>query len=363
MMEKILLLLGFLLLVQKVGGQNLVLNPSLEEYLECPYDWNEPIGSLHCAKYWSSGGKSPDYYHKCTNFSTFHPNGVPSNSVGYQVPRTGSAYAGIFVHNPYEPFDYREYMQGSLAEPLKKDTVYRAAFYVSRAEKDGVAIGRLGMLFSIDTIIGVPENPAGLVSSSVINKTPHIENPKERIITDTANWVLICGYFKASGGERYFTIGNYYGRDSTPYILMPLTDRLSYYYVDDVSVEKASVSPFEWLSDSRVCSPDSILRYELPGFLTDVRWSTGDTTHTTHLHGPGIYWVRASWDGCYFTDTVRIEYTPAPAFVFPEDTASICASSLPLSIQITDCCAEKIIWSTGDTTSSTFIHSEGLVWV
>ncbi|MCW5924972.1 MAG: gliding motility-associated C-terminal domain-containing protein [Saprospiraceae bacterium] len=72
--------------------------------------------------------------------------------------------------------------------------------------------------------------------------------------------------------------------------------------------------------------------------------------------------MRAALDGCYFTDTFQIEHTPAPAFGFADDTLMLCHSALPLTLETTDCCAE-VLWSTGDTTKSTKIEQEGLVWV
>jgi gliding motility-associated-like protein len=369
MIKEIILLAGFCLAMLKTEGQNLVLNPSLEEYYQCPFAGSGPLGSIHNAKYWSSAAKTPDYLQTCNMQWGVYLNTAPANFLGYQQPKTGAAYSGIaiydyLVNDPLsQNYDYREYIQGTLSMPLEKDTVYRASFFVSLADKSTGATSRLGMLFSKDSIKAVV-TPIGV--SAVIAKTPQVENPIERILTDTAAWAPVCGYFRASGGERHFTLGNYHDRVNTPYVPVPSLPNprfLIYYYIDDVSVQKASVSPYEWLSDRRICSPDSISRYEAPDFLTDVRWSTGDTAHAALLHGPGTYWVRAAWDGCYFTDTIRIEHTPAPAFAFADDTLTICASDLPLALQITDCCADEVLWSTGDTATAALVHAEGPVWV
>lgn len=185
------------------------------------------------------------------------------------------------------------------------------------------------------------------------------------MLSDTSNWIPICGYLKAEGGESFITIGNFYSNEETPFVsISPNStfDVEAYYFIDDVSVEKSPLNPYQWTQDKTICSPDSASQYTLPASLSDILWSTGDTTHNVSLQGAGTYWVRAALDGCYFSDTFRIEYTPAPAFGFSEDTLTVCNSALPLSLETTDCCAE-VLWSTDDTTKSTEIQQEGLVWV
>src|ERR1043165_5168967 len=87
-----------------VHGQNLVLNPGLENYITCPgfgqfsntyiNDWTKPS--------WGS----TDYYHdSCAGIQ-------PTQ----QLPHGGHAYAGIIGYN--YGAEYREYMTGTLDAPL-----------------------------------------------------------------------------------------------------------------------------------------------------------------------------------------------------------------------------------------------------
>src|SRR5690606_30479231 len=63
-------------------GQNLVPNPSFEEYLECPFSTvelqNQVIG-------WYSWNESPDFFYECSN-DLAGLAGVPGNVFGYQYP-------------------------------------------------------------------------------------------------------------------------------------------------------------------------------------------------------------------------------------------------------------------------------------
>ncbi len=185
------------------------------------------------------------------------------------------------------------------------------------------------------------------------------------MLSDTANWTLICGYYKAAGEEAFITIGNFYTNENTPCTIIspyPINTVKAYYFVDDVSVERTPINPYQWTYDKTICTPDSTSLYTLPSSFTDILWSTGDSSHAVSIQGPGTYWVRAALDGCYFTDTFRIEHTPAPAFGFSDDTLTLCHSALPLTLETNDCCA-GVLWSTGDTTKSIDIQQAGLVWI
>jgi gliding motility-associated-like protein len=76
----------------------------------------------------------------------------------------------------------------------------------------------------------------------------------------------ICGYFKASGGEQYMTIGNFYDIDETPLLtLYPhpgIVVLKAYYLVDDISAELVP-NLYGWTKDRTVCSADSISKYSL----------------------------------------------------------------------------------------------------
>ena len=374
-MRSSILLIGCLFVLIKADGQNLLINPSFEDPVSCPppnWIW-DGLGTIHLAPPWISPLSSADYFTTCYNsVDPFHD--VPTNSYGYQDAKDGHAYAGIYATTlsqpPYNPYTYREYLEGTLTEPLQKDSSYRVSFFVSRADRifQCTAItDRMGAYFHNDfipPIVVVPPNPYPLVA--FIDKKPQVENPAGQMLGDSVNWMPICGYFKASGGERYMTIGNFYDIDDTPIVALypPYPDGTklkAYYLVDDISVSLAP-NLYGWTKDRTVCSADSLNQYSLPGNFENVQWSTGDTAHTTSIQGAGVFWVRAEIDGCIFKDTFEIKHTPSPLFGFANDTLSVCNSNLPLPMAVGDCCAE-VLWSNGDTTSTTEIEQEGLVWV
>ena len=73
----------------------------------------------------------------------------------------------------------------------------------------------------------------------VLQYTPQIISHTS--LTDTINWMRISGYYQASGGEQYITIGNFSTdiNTDTSYIQHGSYSG-SYYLIDDVSIIKVA---------------------------------------------------------------------------------------------------------------------------
>src|SRR5687768_16803403 len=71
-----------------VFGQNLVPNPSFEDYDTCP----EFLSQINYAIGWGSSRQTPEYYNSCA--IPFTVASVPHNYFGSQYPASGNAYAG-----------------------------------------------------------------------------------------------------------------------------------------------------------------------------------------------------------------------------------------------------------------------------
>ncbi|MCE9539031.1 MAG: hypothetical protein K8R85_07425 [Bacteroidetes bacterium] len=90
-MKKLLLFSLLIFSFTFLNAQNLVPNPSFEQYSSCP---NTECG-ISLAAGWYSAGYTPDYYNSCGSPSGPFEFGVPQNAVGYQHPASGNAYVGI----------------------------------------------------------------------------------------------------------------------------------------------------------------------------------------------------------------------------------------------------------------------------
>jgi outer membrane protein OmpA-like peptidoglycan-associated protein len=209
-------------------SQNLVLNPSFEEVRYC----SELLGNLDKnVSNWSIPNYgSTDYFNSCSEAVGL------VNFFGNQNPKTGNAYAGIYV---MAPEDYREYVQGTLSQVLKKGEKYSVTFYISLAENSSHAVKDLGVLF-----LGKPLNMA---SDKVINFNDvlsMVENSHYILInslqyyTEKEHWEKVTFEYEAKGFEQFFIIGNFETNKRTTTIKIQESKNpdASYYYFDEVSI-------------------------------------------------------------------------------------------------------------------------------
>jgi hypothetical protein len=203
-------------------AQNLVPNPSFEEYDTCP---TQGV-TLGQALFWTvpAAGSTPDYYNRC---STIPGKWVPENSRGVQEPVTGDAYMGFAAYGSPSVPDKREAISVQLLSPLfaGEQYVYRAFF--NFAEISSYRIGTVGYLLSEQALtdpIPIVEREPTFASNGVF-------------LGDTLDWIAIQDTVTATGGERFLTITNFLpGSLSEPVYIADVmgSGGGAYYYVDDV---------------------------------------------------------------------------------------------------------------------------------
>lgn len=229
---KLLFKILILLTISKhTFSQNLVPNPSFENYYDCVTDYYYISNSIN----WT-GMLTPDYYNSCVVPTWYVNTDVPENISGFQIPFNGNAYGGLIA---YYPSNAREYVQSNLVQALQTNVRYCVSFYLALADTSRYAVKKVGAYFSVDTIIPpyvITTTPPDYYTFTYYN--PQVESSV--LMNDTANWTNVEGVFLAAGNEEYITIGNF--RDDS------LTDTIavrgygaipmSYYYIDNVSVEK-----------------------------------------------------------------------------------------------------------------------------
>ncbi|MBK0403743.1 OmpA family protein [Adhaeribacter sp. BT258] len=228
--------------------ENLIPNGSFEDVAALPLE----RGHFYLAQPWSSTaagrGVPADLFHKKSRSYELKPS---INYTGHQEPRTGEAYGGISILRAGSE-DYREFIMVRLAEPLEKDALYEAEFYVSLAEYSELATSGIGFFVS--------QRAPLLLQNGFLMAKPQVELAPENIITDRDNWTKISGQFKAAGGETTLTIGNFQAYDKVPRLkVVPAAgftprkktakekilsfgkesdEGFAYYYIDDISLVK-----------------------------------------------------------------------------------------------------------------------------
>jgi gliding motility-associated-like protein len=210
--------------------QNLVPNPSFEEYDSCP---TGESSTFH-AKHWINPSiTSPDYHNICIQPST--GLGVPENTFGFQFPRTGNAYAGVSGDN--KDGSIREYIQCQLTTTLIANTKYEVSFFVSIADSCAYACDNIGIYISDYAILSQ--------YYLHFNVNPQIVSPPNEPIVNNIDWTKVLGTYTANGGEKYITLGIFSDVANTNFVpYVGYKYNYPYYYIDDVSVVEMHVLPF-----------------------------------------------------------------------------------------------------------------------
>ncbi len=244
-----------LLFSSLIFGQNLVKNPSFEDFVNCP----NHLGSFdENVTHWSTPTDgSTDYFNRCSTAM-----GTPKNFNGSQSANFGHGYAGLYL---YAPDDYREYLQAELSETLVKGKKYRVSFYVSLAERSDFAVKDFGVLFSKDKIQvpGKKELSKRKRYTSPIVNYNFMEIGYSNFYSDTKDWILVNTQFTAKGTEKFMTVGNFKTNARTRMFKTKRNARQgAYYYVDMfrvVTVDEGAMSA----SDTAVDKAEDLNNYTL----------------------------------------------------------------------------------------------------
>ncbi len=215
---------------------NLIKNPGLEEYSCCP----NTTGMIDCANYWTQPivgiHSSSEYYNICGIDSLLQPNFI----IFFDNAYFGNGYSGIRNYDLSSSLPAREYLQGTLSEPLIAGQCLYCEFWVKlfngfrgQAFSEYAAIDAVGIFFSdtLPQILNVDGLPMAMYYPAQIN------NQTGRIITDTVNWTKISDTFVAKGGEKYFTVGTFKQENEINKIYYGSAHRnVSYYFFDNFSL-------------------------------------------------------------------------------------------------------------------------------
>ncbi len=223
-------LIAFVATSTCIAQQNLVLNPSFEDTISCPFGPGEVIKSNN----WASYRGSPDYMNSCNSDMV----SVPNNWGGYQQAASGNAYAAFATYaTKIINNNAREFVGGKLYSPLTIGTKYFVSFKVALSLdvdlQANCASSKLGAAFST-----VPHNE---FNPAPINNDPQVYT--NAIITDTLNWTRIFGSFVSDSVYQYVMIGNFFDDNNTDTLILDGDTwcNASYYFLDDICVSTDSL--------------------------------------------------------------------------------------------------------------------------
>jgi gliding motility-associated-like protein len=232
----IILILLCGIITKMYSQENLILNGSFEENTSC---YGDPSSLGFDVFQWSgcTGWSCPTYGSSdlwCENpvFGNYEP---PATPFGFEYPRTGENMAGIYLFVKHE--EYREYIQCKTTAPLKENVYYQFSLYLNNPfynENLASTTSCFQAFFSNSTAL----QPTSYLAMPV---EPQIKNDPANFYTDTSNWILFEGTYKASGGENYITLGCFENNSEIPLSFDVISDSTVtdiYFFIDDVQIHE-----------------------------------------------------------------------------------------------------------------------------
>ena len=296
---------------------NLVPNPSFEQYTTCP------IGSKNDKpnNWYKPDKRGAGYLNGCADTIV---GGVPKHytigGTGFQYARTGIAYVAMFYRNGLP--NQRNYFQVQLNDSLKEGRCYYAECYVNESNHFELGCNNQSILLSNSKIYAdTLPSPKEIIIAS-----PQVTNFNNNVITDTLNWVKVSGVFTAQGGEQYLTIGNFRTDYQTQYVrFQPAGSGYegAVYYVDDVSVYALDSMPLKADAglDTTIALGDSAFVGSLTNGIPNITWyNSSGTVIKTGV--PGFY-VTPTITSTYIIEQTVCGYTS-------RDTVTVHVNPLPL---------------------------------
>jgi gliding motility-associated-like protein len=345
----------FVFLSFVLPAQNLVRNPGFEDFNDTTYiSVDSSMSFFPGVLYWSTptfaqiGGLRSHLIESIIN---------PVRPLHLVRPNTGNVSMAIGnggAHNIGS--STKTFVQTQLEDSLQKNCYYKTSLYflpigvyfLLGLNEIQYYCNRLGAYVSKDRIrdtTGINESlgfvmrefaRSHFVSQNII---PQFEIPDTVFFEDTLNYSYHEQIFKAEGGERYLTIGNFYPMSNTSF--KSIRTGLTIHGVDSTHNNLAiySTTMIDDVSIIAVPPPDSVLKISndtiiCPGEFvtlsatypdaTQWLWNTGETTSSISVNQPGSYRVDATCP-CGFTISKTVEVTARDTFTSVEvlDT-SIC---------------------------------------
>jgi gliding motility-associated-like protein len=119
--------------------------------------------------------------------------------------------------------------------------------------------------------------------------------------------------------------------------------------------------PVKHLRDTVLCGNTTlILGTRYPGYYH--LWSTGQKTPKIEIYKEGTYWVKISNGVCSYTDSVEVKAVTSTKSLLPKEMG-FCLSEYSKSLSVKVGRETKLLWSTGATSYSTAVTTEGIYWV
>lgn len=204
---------------------------------------------------------------------------LDNDTTAQKGAKDGDCYAGLRYQKKY-----KEFLQVKLAESLHRGSTYEFEAYIRLAFWSNAVLKSFGVLFS----------KAGYTGQGSAVKANMVDTiAKKNGFMNDFKWIRIHGYYKADGGEKFITIGNFSAQIKKDLQRMNLLKggfKEAYYFVDEVSLYRRK-EPEEYIEtvivgpDKKKFEEDSVLNVK-----ADLK--VGDKVALQNItFNPGSYFI------------------------------------------------------------------------
>ncbi len=125
---------------------------------------------------------------------------------------------------------------------------------------------------------------------------------------------------------------------------------------DTINVSFQTKPLFSLGNDTVLCDDQKLT---LSSSLTNAsfKWQDGSASSSYTVFNPGLYWLKATVNGCSKTDSVSISFKPRPSLCLGNDTA-IC-NGQTLLLNAYDPTIQNYLWGNGSRQSSYLVNKAG----
>ena len=346
-----------------VKAQNLVPNPSFENYKVLPCDINQFFIQDVLENWIQPIPASTDYWRIDIDINCdLNPNRFNRQT------RTSNAMTGIVTALIFKDFkdEYKEYVEVKLNQSLTQNKLYCGEFYAFNWDINDISgaadileSNNLSMSFS-DTLIFYPvstNQPDNLTYPSWVR----ITEPK--VIPTDNKWHRIEGCFVADKNYEYLLIGNFHSIDSTQVIRKTFGNdfAFAYYFIDDVTLFELPHNPPSLSNNVTFChNENSIILDATSDGATSYTWQDGSTgsQFIVTQKQTDSYRVTISYGDFTYKHTFHVQYIPN--IDLGADTLLCRGETITLKVNHP---LKEYLWFDQSNDLIKVISSEGIYWV
>ncbi len=356
------ILLAFICCYVSGMAQNLVPNPSFENYDVCPSTAFSSLGYTDYFLGLATSAADGDYVRHASPWYT--PTDATSDYRNAQCPvgeenglaRTGDGYMRLVVTEGDPSLDgytsYAEYIQTPLIETLTAGETYCVRYYVLLEGDD--ALDKMGLHFSEMPLV----NDTGVPITSALSVSAEVENNAGNLLNDNENWTKISATYTAIGTENYLTIGRF-SNYSELTVTNPFAEVV--YLIDDVCVSPLNPA-ISFANDTIICELNSFILDVSGASCATYLWQDGSTNSNYTVNNYGTYSVEVISECQSFVRTVNVIDGTLITTDIGNDTTFCQGQTLTLNPTFnTDTISNmSFLWDNGSTNANRTVYATGV---